>query len=87
MFELLADLGGADDRRHHHRALVAPRMLPWAMALWRLIIGLPMFFGRSAWFRWMPVIYLVARRSAVPDHGMNPGLAGLRHARFRSASP
>jgi GntP family gluconate:H+ symporter len=75
--KLLADSGGADRVIDTLLAKGSARMLPWAMALVAVIIGLPMFFEIGLVLL-LPVIVLVARRSGVRLMRIAiPALAGL----------
>ena len=75
--KLLADSGGADQLVDTIVRRSSERMLPWAMALVGMIIGLPMFFEIGLVLL-MPVILLVARRSGLPLMRVAiPSLAGL----------
>lgn len=75
--KLLADSGGADQLVDTIVRRSSDRMLPWAMALVGMIIGLPMFFEIGLVLL-MPVILLVARRSGLPLMRVAiPSLAGL----------
>jgi GntP family gluconate:H+ symporter len=75
--KLLAESGGADrvvgtlvDRSNR-------RMLPWAMGLVAVIVGLPMFFEIGLVLL-LPVIVLVTKRSSLPLMRIAiPALAGL----------
>src|SRR6478609_9531809 len=60
--KLLADSGGANQVVDTLLGKVSPRLLPWAMALVAVIIGLPMFFEIGLVLL-LPVIVLVAQRS------------------------
>src|SRR6476469_9411204 len=75
--KLLADSGGADQIVDTIVGRAAGRALPWAMAAFGAIIGLPMFFEIGLVLL-MPVIYLVARRAQVSLITVGiPALAGL----------
>src|SRR6476469_7984938 len=75
--KLLADSGGADQIVDTIVGRAAGRALPWAMAAFGAIIGLPMFFEIGL-VMLMPVIYLVARRAQVSLITVGiPALAGL----------
>ncbi|UQX88134.1 GntP family permease [Jatrophihabitans telluris] len=75
--KLLADSGGADQIVDTIVGRSSDRVLPWAMALVGMIIGLPMFFEIGLVLL-MPVILLVARRSGQPLMRIAlPAIAGL----------
>ncbi|HWC82308.1 MAG TPA: gluconate:H+ symporter [Pseudonocardiaceae bacterium] len=75
--KLLADSGGADQIVDTIVRRSGPRMLPWAMALIAVLIGLPMFFEIGLVIL-VPVILLVAKRSGQPLLRLGiPALAGL----------
>jgi GntP family gluconate:H+ symporter len=75
--KLLAESGGADrivDTLVHRSG---PKLVPWAMALVAMIIGLPMFFEIGLVLL-LPVIVLVTKRSELPLMRIAiPALAGL----------
>lgn len=75
--KLLADSGGADRVIDTLVAKASKRMLPWAMALVALIIGLPMFFEIGLVLL-LPIIVLVSQRSGLRLMRIAiPALAGL----------
>jgi GntP family gluconate:H+ symporter len=75
--KLLADSGGADQIVDTILSRSGKRMLPWAMTLIAVIIGLPMFFEIGLVLL-VPVILLVAKRSGRPLMLVGiPALAGL----------
>jgi GntP family gluconate:H+ symporter len=75
--KLLADSGGADRVIDTLVGRAGPKMLPWAMALVAVIIGLPMFFEIGLVLL-LPVIVLVTHRSRLPLMRIAiPALAGL----------
>src|SRR6478735_7492030 len=75
--KLLADSGGANRVVDTLLGKVSPRLLPWAMALVAVIIGLPMFFEIGLVLL-LPVIVLVALRSGGRRMRVSiPALAGL----------
>jgi GntP family gluconate:H+ symporter len=75
--KLLADSGGADQIVDTILARSGVRMLPWAMTLIAVLIGLPMFFEIGLVLL-VPVVLLVARRSGQPLMLVGiPALAGL----------
>ena len=75
--KLLADSGGADQIVDTILAKSGVRMLPWAMTLIAVLIGLPMFFEIGLVLL-VPVVLLVAKRSGRPLMLVGiPALAGL----------
>jgi GntP family gluconate:H+ symporter len=75
--KLLADSGGADQVIDTLLAKASQAMVPWAMALVAVIIGLPMFFEIGLVLL-LPVIVLVSQRSKLPLMRVAiPALAGL----------
>src|SRR3954469_19510930 len=75
--KLLADSGGADQIVDTILAKSGVRMLPWAMTLIAVLIGLPMFFEIGLVLL-VPVVLLVAKRSGQPLMLVGiPALAGL----------
>jgi gluconate:H+ symporter, GntP family len=75
--KLLADSGGADQIVDTILAKSGVRLLPWAMTLIAVLIGLPMFFEIGLVLL-VPVVLLVARRSGRPLMLVGiPALAGL----------
>jgi gluconate:H+ symporter, GntP family len=75
--KLLADSGGADRIVDTILAKSGKRMLPWAMTLIAVLIGLPMFFEIGLVLL-VPVVLLVAKRSGRPLMLVGiPALAGL----------
>jgi gluconate:H+ symporter, GntP family len=75
--KLLADSGGADQIVDTIIGRSGPRMLPWAMTLIAVLIGLPMFFEIGLVLL-IPVVLLVAKRSGRPLMLVGvPALAGL----------
>jgi GntP family gluconate:H+ symporter len=75
--KLLADSGGADQIVDTILAKSGIRMLPWAMTLIAVLIGLPMFFEIGLVLL-VPVVLLVAKRSGRPLMLVGiPALAGL----------
>jgi GntP family gluconate:H+ symporter len=74
---LLADSGGADRIVDTLVSRSSARMVPWAIALVAMIVGLPMFFEIGLVLL-LPVIVLVTRRSNLPLMRVGiPALAGL----------
>jgi GntP family gluconate:H+ symporter len=74
---LLADSGGADEVIDKLLTETARPLLPWAMTLVAIIIGIPMFFEIGLVLL-IPVIVLVTRRSGLPLMRIAiPALAGL----------
>ena len=74
---LLADSGGADAIIDKLLSKASPTVLPWAMALVAMIIGIPMFFEIGLVLL-LPVIVLVAHRSGLRLMRIAiPALAGL----------
>jgi gluconate:H+ symporter, GntP family len=75
--KLLADSGGADRVIDTLLSKASGAMVPWAMALVALIIGLPMFFEIGLVLL-LPVIVLVTQRSGLKLMRVAiPALAGL----------
>jgi gluconate:H+ symporter, GntP family len=75
--KLLAESGGADRIVDTLVTRSGKRMVPWAMALVAMIIGLPMFFEIGLVLL-LPVIVLVAKKSELPLMRIAiPALAGL----------
>ena len=75
--KLLAESGGADQIVDTLVARAGKRMVPWAMALVAVIVGLPMFFEIGLVLL-LPVIVLVTKRSELPLMRVAvPALAGL----------
>ena len=75
--KLLAESGGADQVVDTLVSRAGPRMVPWAMGLVAIIVGLPMFFEIGLVLL-LPVIVLVAKRSELPLMRVAiPALAGL----------
>ncbi|MCW2495524.1 gluconate:H+ symporter [Jatrophihabitans sp.] len=75
--KLLADSGGADRVMDTLLSKASPKVLPWAMALVAIIIGIPMFFEIGLVLL-LPVIVLVAHRSGLRLMRIAiPALAGL----------
>ncbi|HEU4566460.1 MAG TPA: gluconate:H+ symporter [Marmoricola sp.] len=75
--KLLADSGGANRVIDTLIGNAPPWLVPWAMALIAMIIGLPMFFEIGLVLL-LPVIVLVTQRSRLPLMRVAiPGLAGL----------
>ncbi|HEY8753584.1 MAG TPA: gluconate:H+ symporter [Arthrobacter sp.] len=75
--KLLADSGGANRVVDTLLGKVSPKLLPWAMALVAVIIGLPMFFEIGLVLL-LPVVVLVAQRSGAKLMRVAiPALAGL----------
>jgi GntP family gluconate:H+ symporter len=75
--KLLAESGGADRVVDKLVGRTGPRMLPWAMLLVALIVGLPMFFEIGLVLL-LPVIVLVTKKSGLPLMRVAiPALAGL----------
>ena len=75
--KLLADSGGADQVIDKLVTRASPALLPWAMALVAIIIGIPMFFEIGLVLL-LPVIVLVTQRSGHPLMRIAiPALAGL----------
>jgi gluconate:H+ symporter, GntP family len=75
--KLLADSGGADTVIDKLISRTSPAVLPWAMGLVAIIIGIPMFFEIGLVLL-LPVIVLVAHRSGLRLMRVAiPALAGL----------
>ncbi|MBN9620992.1 MAG: gluconate transporter, partial [Actinobacteria bacterium] len=75
--KLLAESGGADQIVDTLVARSGKRMIPWAMGLVAVIVGLPMFFEIGLVLL-LPVIALVAKRADLPLMRVAiPALAGL----------
>ena len=75
--KLLADSGGADRIIDKLLTKASPTVLPWAMALVAVIIGIPMFFEIGLVLL-LPVIVLVTQRSGLRLMRIAiPALAGL----------
>ncbi len=75
--KLLADSGGADRIIDRLLTRTSPALLPWAMALVAIIVGIPMFFEIGLVLL-LPVIVLVAHRSGLKLMRIAiPALAGL----------
>jgi GntP family gluconate:H+ symporter len=75
--KLLADSGGADRVIDTLLSKASKAMVPWAMALVAIIIGLPMFFEIGLVLM-LPVIVLVTQRSGLKLMRVAiPALAGL----------
>jgi GntP family gluconate:H+ symporter len=75
--KLLAESGGADQIVDTLVSHAGKRMIPWAMALVAVIVGLPMFFEIGLVLL-LPVIVLVTKRSGLPLMRVAiPALAGL----------
>ncbi|EWC58642.1 Gluconate transporter family protein [Actinokineospora spheciospongiae] len=75
--KLLADSGGADRIVDTIIGRASGAMLPWAMALVAVLIGLPMFFEIGL-VMLIPVVLLVAKRTGQPLMLLGiPALAGL----------
>src|SRR5579875_2559270 len=75
--KLMAESGGADKVVDTLIARSGTRLVPWAMGLVAMIIGLPMFFEIGLVLL-LPVIVLVAKRSELPLMRIAiPALAGL----------
>jgi gluconate:H+ symporter, GntP family len=75
--KLLAESGGADRVVDTLVGRAGPKLLPWAMGLVAVIVGLPMFFEIGLVLL-LPVIVLVARKSELPLMRIAiPALAGL----------
>ncbi len=75
--KLLADSGGADRVIDKLLTKASPALLPWAMALLAIIIGIPMFFEIGLVLL-LPVIVLVTQRSGLRLMRIAiPALAGL----------
>jgi len=75
--KLLADSGGADRIVDTIISRASGAMLPWAMALVAVLIGLPMFFEIGL-VMLIPVVLLVAKRTGQPLMLLGiPALAGL----------
>jgi gluconate:H+ symporter, GntP family len=75
--KLLAESGGADQVVDTLVARAGKRLVPWAMGLVAVIVGLPMFFEIGLVLL-LPVIVLVAKRSELPLMRVAiPALAGL----------
>ena len=86
--KLLADSGGADRVIDKLLTRTSPAVLPWAMALVAIIIGIPMFFEIGLVLL-LPVIVLVAQRSKLPaDAHRHPGAGRpVGAARAHPAAP
>ncbi len=75
--KLLAESGGADQVVDTLVARAGTKMVPWAIALVAVIVGLPMFFEIGLVLM-LPVIVLVTQRSGLPLMRVAiPALAGL----------
>jgi gluconate:H+ symporter, GntP family len=75
--KLLAESGGADQVVDTLVSRAGKRMVPWAITLVAVIVGLPMFFEIGLVLM-LPVIVLVARRAELPLMRVAiPALAGL----------
>ncbi|HVU91563.1 MAG TPA: gluconate:H+ symporter, partial [Jatrophihabitans sp.] len=75
--KLLAESGGADQVVDTLVNRAGKRMVPWAIGLVAVIVGLPMFFEIGLVLL-LPVIVLVAKRSELPLMRVAiPALAGL----------
>jgi gluconate:H+ symporter, GntP family len=75
--KLLAESGGADQVVDTLVARAGKRMVPWAIGLVAVIVGLPMFFEIGLVLL-LPVIVLVTQRSELPLMRVAiPALAGL----------
>jgi GntP family gluconate:H+ symporter len=75
--KLLAESGGADQVVDTLVSRAGKRMVPWAIGLVAVIVGLPMFFEIGLVLL-LPVIVLVAKRSDLPLMRVAiPALAGL----------
>lgn len=75
--KLLAESGGADQIVDTLINRAGTRMVPWAIALVAVIVGLPMFFEIGLVLL-LPVIVLVTKRSELPLMRVAiPALAGL----------
>jgi gluconate:H+ symporter, GntP family len=75
--KLLADSGGADRVIDKLLSKASKAMVPWAMALVAIVIGLPMFFEIGLVLL-LPVIVLVTQRSGLKLMRVAiPALAGL----------
>jgi GntP family gluconate:H+ symporter len=75
--KLLAESGGADRVVDTLVGRSGKRMVPWAMALVAIIVGLPMFFEIGLVLM-LPVIVLVTKKSGLPLMRVAiPALAGL----------
>jgi gluconate:H+ symporter, GntP family len=75
--KLLADSGGADHVIDKLLSKASKAMVPWAMALVAIVIGLPMFFEIGLVLL-LPVIVLVTQRSKLKlTRVAIPALAGL----------
>ncbi|SOD70990.1 GntP family gluconate:H+ symporter [Jatrophihabitans sp. GAS493] len=75
--KLLADSGGADQIIDKLLSKTPPKLVPWAMSLVAVIIGLPMFFEIGLVLL-LPVIVLVSQRSKLKLMRVAiPALAGL----------
>lgn len=75
--KLLAESGGADQVVDTLVSKTGPKLVPWAMALVAVIVGLPMFFEIGLVLL-LPVIVLVTKRSGLPLMRVAiPALAGL----------
>jgi gluconate:H+ symporter, GntP family len=75
--KLLAESGGADRVVDTLVTRSGPRVVPWAMALVAVIVGLPMFFEIGLVLL-LPVIVLVTKKSELPLMRIAiPALAGL----------
>jgi GntP family gluconate:H+ symporter len=75
--KLLAESGGADQIVDTLVSRAGPKLIPWAMGLVALIIGLPMFFEIGLVLL-LPIIVLVTKRTGLPLMRVAiPALAGL----------
>ncbi|SDI86866.1 gluconate:H+ symporter, GntP family [Frankineae bacterium MT45] len=75
--KLLADSGGADQIIDTLLSRTPPKLVPWAMSLVAVIIGLPMFFEIGLVLL-LPVIVLVSQRAKLKLMRVAiPALAGL----------
>src|SRR3954447_2671556 len=75
--KLLAEAGGADQVVDTPGSRAGRRMVPWAIGLVAVIVGLPMFFEIGLVLL-LPVIVLVTQRSELPLMRVAiPALAGL----------
>jgi GntP family gluconate:H+ symporter len=75
--KLLAESGGADRVVDTLVTRSGPRLVPWAIALVAVIVGLPMFFEIGLVLL-LPVIVLVTKKSELPLMRVAiPALAGL----------
>jgi gluconate:H+ symporter, GntP family len=75
--KLMAESGGADQIVETLVTRSGPRLVPWAMGLVAIIVGLPMFFEIGLVLL-LPVIVLVTKRSGLPLMRVAiPALAGL----------